>query len=248
MILRQLLKTQCWHRQGLLHSPNDGRVYRLTGRCSRIFDAGCEFRTLENLSRQRRSIWNGVYLALQTTLVHLYAVCTEKCHWNVATLYGRHTCEGEMTIRPRLPRLHYHIFEIPDGTLGHVCQVLQLLSDCEVTLKLKKCSFVTDTVDYLRYIIRPGNLEVATQTSDAIRDFKEPCNVAELSSFLDLCSAFRQSIPTFARITNQLNKKLCENQPQTFDNLTDDERTAMRTLKKRLISPPILSLTHAKGR
>lgn len=71
--------------------------------------------------------------------------------------------------------------------------------------------------------------------------------MTKLRSFLDSCNASGRHIPNFARITNSLNNKICKNQPQAFDDLSNKERTAMRTLQERMVLFYFLSLPCAKG-
>lgn len=51
----------------------------------------------------------------------------------------------------------------------------------------------------------------------------------------------------FARITALLNKKLRNRQLQTFDGLPDDEITALKTLKARVVGPHVLALACLEG-
>lgn len=59
---------------------------------------------------------------------------------------------------------------------------------------------------------------------------------------------FHCLIPTFAGIADSVNKKLRKIQLQTFDNLTNEERTRMKTIQKIMIYLLVLALPHAKGR
>jgi len=51
--------------------------------------------------------------------------------------------------------------------LVHVNQVLTLLREAGVTLKLSKCRFFQPRVDYLGHVITPGKLHVATENTKA---------------------------------------------------------------------------------
>lgn len=62
----------------------------------------------------------------------------------------------------------------------HVRTVLQLSTDTEALIMVKKCLLFTDTMNYLRHITRPGNLEVESNTSDSPQDWKERHNMMEL--------------------------------------------------------------------
>lgn len=42
--------------------------------------------------------------------------------------------------------------------IQRVADIRTALGDAGVTLKIKKCTFFSDTVEYLRHIIKPGKL------------------------------------------------------------------------------------------
>ena len=53
--------------------------------------------------------------------------------------------------------------------LKHVDEVLSVLRTDGMTLKLKKCFFFVDSVDYLGHVIRPGLLQVAEKNIESIQ-------------------------------------------------------------------------------
>ena len=124
----------------------------------------------------------------------------------------------------------------------HVQTVLQLLRDAGVSLKLAKCSFFDQSVDYLGHVIKPGKLEVASKTVDAIRQARPPTDQTQLRSFLGMCNVYRRFVENFARIAAPLNKKLRKGEPFEFGHLNDAEHSAFLTLKDKLVNPPILAL------
>lgn len=70
--------------------------------------------------------------------------------------------------------------------VDHVSAVLSIFKDARVSLKLMKCSFFTDYVEYLGHIIRPGKLQVAEKTTEPFEGLKETSTVTEMKSFLGL--------------------------------------------------------------
>jgi hypothetical protein len=50
-----------------------------------------------------------------------------------------------------------------------VVEVLTLLGNAGLSLKLKKCHFFSETVDYLGHVIQPGRLNVAEKNTAALK-------------------------------------------------------------------------------
>jgi hypothetical protein len=68
----------------------------------------------------------------------------------------------------------------------HVAEVLTLLGKTCLSLKLKKCHFFLDTVDYLGHVIRLGRLGVAEKNTTALKTAPLTRTQTELRSFLGL--------------------------------------------------------------
>lgn len=54
--------------------------------------------------------------------------------------------------------------------IDYVMQVLTLPPRAGVKLQSKKCFFLTDTIEYLGYVIPLTRLEIAAHTADAIQN------------------------------------------------------------------------------
>lgn len=79
-------------------------------------------------------------------------------HWQVALVYLE------------------DIVIISKSSWDHIEQaqrILQLPYNAGVTLKLKKCHFFAETINYFSQVIRPGHLELAEYTTDAIAKLKD---------------------------------------------------------------------------
>lgn len=130
----------------------------------------------------------------------------------------------------------------PEEHIDEVKLVPSLLHDARVTLKLKKCKFITDTIDYLNHVIRQQRLETASNTTNAIRGLQLPTLLADLRPFFDLCNKFRRFVANFVRLAAALNNRLQKDQPATFGTLNDEEISALDALKNALALLPVLTL------
>lgn len=70
----------------------------------------------------------------------------------------------------------------------------------------------------------------------------------ELRYFLRLCHVFLRIVPNLAHVASPLIKNLQKVPPQTFEELTNEEITALEALKAKLVEPPEQDLTCLLGR
>lgn len=106
--------------------------------------------------------------------------------------------------------------ETPEEHIHHTQEILTLLKNAEVTLKLRKCQVFTEIIDCLGNVIRPRRIEIASYTKDAITGSQEPTNITEIRSFQGLCNVFGRLVPNFARLAAPLNKMFRTNQSIKF--------------------------------
>jgi hypothetical protein len=132
--------------------------------------------------------------------------------------------------------------------LLHLTEVLTLLGKAGLSLKLTKCHFFKETVDYLGHVIRPGKLAVAEKNTDALRKAQPPRTQTELRSFLGLCNVYRRFVPGFAKVSGPLNQLLRKGEGPTLGILTPDQLTAFHSLREKLLHPPVLALPRKEGR
>jgi hypothetical protein len=140
------------------------------------------------------------------------------------------------------------VFYFPrQAHLEHVNEALTLLGNSELSFRLKKCHLFSDTVDYLGHVIRPGRLGVAENNTTAMRTAPLPRTQTELRSFLGLCNVYRRFVPHLSTLAAPLNALLCKGMPPQLGPIPQDSVVAFNTLRDRLMSPPVLALTRAKG-
>ena len=126
--------------------------------------------------------------------------------------------------------------------LRHLEQVLALLQEAGATLRLAKCSFFQKQVKYLGHIIRPGRLAIYGKNLEALEKALPPKNKTQVRSFLGMCNVYRRFIRDFTRIAHPLNQKVRKDAPQEWDALNEEETKAFNTLRRALLTAPILAL------
>lgn len=88
--------------------------------------------------------------------------------------------------------------------IAHLDHVLGLLRAAGVSLKLKKCHFFQERVDYLGHVITPGKLSVAKSGAAAFRDCTFPKTLTQPRSFLGACNVYRRFVKDFVKIARLL--------------------------------------------
>ena len=122
--------------------------------------------------------------------------------------------------------------------LEHLRCVIQRIQEAGLKLKPTKCHFIRKEVEYLGHMITPEGLKTNPRLVAAVERFPRPQNLSEVRRFLGLSSYYRRFIPQFSQIAQPLHaltRKGAEFQ------WTDACEEAMKTLKERLVSAPVLA-------
>ena len=125
--------------------------------------------------------------------------------------------------------------------IRHVDEVFTTLRQAGVTLKISKCRFFSDKVEYLGHIIRPGKLEVDRAHTASLRDAKPPTTKTELRSFLGLFNVYRRFVKDFTGLAHPLNKLLQKGSPDKFE-LDAEQLASFHSFIERVTTPPVLAL------
>lgn len=117
--------------------------------------------------------------------------------------------------------------------------ILKLLRKTGLTLKLSKCRFFDNCINYLGYEISADGIRPNENKILAVKEFPIPRNVHEVRQFLGLASYFRKFIKGFGEIARPLTNLLRKN---IIFKWTEVELKAFSSLKDHLIARPILAL------
>nr|GEW61427.1 Toll/interleukin-1 receptor (TIR) domain-containing protein [Tanacetum cinerariifolium] len=123
----------------------------------------------------------------------------------------------------------------------HLKQVFQVLRDNEIYVKLEKCSFAQDEVEFLGHKIKDGGLMMDGAKIKAIQDWKPPNKVTELRSFLGLVNYYRRFIMGYSAISSSLTDLLKKNKAWIWD---EECQATFESLKKAVMKEPVLRLPY----
>lgn len=118
-------------------------------------------------------------------------------------------------------------------------EVLNLLRDYGLTLKLSKCCFFATSIEYLGYEVSADGIKPSGAKTKAISEFPVPKSVHEVRQFLGLASYFRKFVKGFGEIARPLTHLL---KKQVEWRWTNVEAQAVAKLKEILCSRPVLAL------
>ena len=79
-------------------------------------------------------------------------------------------------------------------------RVLQSVADAGMTLRLDKCHFFEDKVEYLGHVISKDGLTVCDDKIVAVKDFPTPEGPTKVKSFLGLAGFYRRFGKSFSQI------------------------------------------------
>lgn len=133
-----------------------GWMYALVGRRYDIFEFG-----------RKQLIWEGQNRRAGSQEVTSYHGPFRLTWMPFGLKDGSGTSNSVMEVLPTKVKWHFdldHLDNIllfqqtPDEHIQHVCQVLTLLNNADVTLNLKKCEFLTNCINYFGHVIRPQDV------------------------------------------------------------------------------------------
>jgi len=126
--------------------------------------------------------------------------------------------------------------------VGHVDRVLRLLRDAGVTLRLPKCRFFRNTVEYLGHEIKPGRLGVMDAHTRALREARFLTTRTQERSFVGMCNVFHRFLPNIAMMAAPLTDLMGSTAPVMVPPATPLQQQAFGRLKEALTTPPVLAL------
>jgi hypothetical protein len=118
-------------------------------------------------------------------------------------------------------------------------EVLELMKQAGLTLKLSKCFFIRTQIEYLGYIISESSIQPSPSKLDAVKKFPTPTDVHTVRQFLGLTGYFRKFIHNYALKSKPLTELLHKDKTWNWDRAQIE---AFNLLKENLMSKPILAI------
>lgn len=117
--------------------------------------------------------------------------------------------------------------------------VFAIIKQHSLQLKLSKCKFFFEEIDYLGYRIHNSDIQPNPANIEAIERFPVPKNARDVHSFLGLASYFRKFIRHFATIAKPLYDLIRKDAAFRFGEM---ELDVFNRFKQMLISTPVLAI------
>jgi hypothetical protein len=120
----------------------------------------------------------------------------------------------------------------------HLQETFDILRDAGISLKRQKCKFFKRSITILGFVVSANGIQADPEKTRPIDCYPIPCNIKDVQSFLGLCGVYRMFISCFAIIAAPLYYLTKKDIPFVWAEEAD---SAFRTLKVKLVSPPVLA-------
>jgi hypothetical protein len=117
--------------------------------------------------------------------------------------------------------------------------VFSALREARLFANLEKCTFCTDRVAFLGYVVTPQGIEVDEAKIEAIKSWPIPVTLTQLQSFLGLVRFYRCFMRNFSTIAAPLNDLMKKGVPFYWGAAQEH---SFNTLIDKLTHAPLLQL------
>ena len=131
----------------------------------------------------------------------------------------------------------------PSQHEDHIRQVLERLREANLFVKLSKCSFSTQSVEFLGYVISPDGVSMEKSQIDTIKDWPEPENVKDVQVFIGFVNFYQHFIANFSAIARPLTSLMRgkkKGQLASDFQWNDAEQVTFNALKDAFTTTPFL--------
>lgn len=119
----------------------------------------------------------------------------------------------------------------------HVRLILQRLQEAQLSLKIEKCEFDVQTVNFLGYVITPTHIAMDPEKVEAVFQWKAPTCVRDIQVFLGLTNFYKRFIKDYSKLCVPLTNLLKKD--KQFD-WNEKAESTFQLLKTAITKNPIL--------
>lgn len=129
-----------------------------------------------------------------------------------------------------------------DTYLRDVDMVLFTVREADVSLNLKKCCLITDSIKFREHIIEPVAIISDDVRGKCLSQLQHNRNVTEQRSFLELRNPYWRFVPSYDNNAAQLAKALRKKIPKDLPILDVRESDSYDKLIQTILSKTVLAL------
>jgi hypothetical protein len=126
-----------------------------------------------------------------------------------------------------------------DEHIEHLRAVFGVIREARLFANLEKCTFCTDRVAFLGYVVTPQGIEVDEAKIETIKSWLIPTTLTQLWSFLGIAGFYRRFMRDFSTIAAPLNDLMKKGVP-FYWGATQEH--SFNTLIDKLTHAPLLQL------
>ena len=89
--------------------------------------------------------------------------------------------------------------------IKHLGEVFDILRKANLKLKISKCEFIKDQINYLGHVISNDGISVDKQKVEAVQNVEAPKTIRDVRNFLGMTSYYRKYVSNFSKIAKPLN-------------------------------------------
>jgi hypothetical protein len=127
-----------------------------------------------------------------------------------------------------------------DEHIKHLHAVFGVLREARLFVNLEKCTFCTDWVAFLGYVVTPHGIEVYEAKIETIKSWPIPATLTQLRSFIGLAGFYRCFVRDFSTIVAPLNDLTKKGVPFYWGAA---QEYSFNTLIDKLTHAPLLQLS-----
>ena len=120
-----------------------------------------------------------------------------------------------------------------------VAEIIKMLEENNLYVKLEKCKWKVRKVGFLGVVIRPEGIKMKEEKVKDVLDWPQPKCIKNVQKFLGLANYYRQFIQGFVSIARLLHNMVKKNQKQEW---TERQEEAFKKLKEKFTKTGISSI------